>query len=625
MAKAREGIHEAVARWEALAELQDAFPNTIEGLLTFADVVIHSLITGNPHLNRVQADILKFMFSADKYKAVEAQRGQAKTTIAAIYAVFCIIHEPHYRTMIVSQTAKRAEEIAGWVIKIFRGLDFLSFMLPDIYSGDKASIRGFEIHYTLRGSGASPSVACYSIEGGMQGARADLIIADDVESLQNSATAAGRVKLEEATKEFESINQVGDILYLGTPQSVNSIYNNLPARGYKVRIWPGRYPTIEQEQCYGEHLSPMIAQDMQDNPRLRVGGGLSGNQGQPTCPEMYDNDQLIEKEISQGAAKFQLQFMLNTRLTDAERYPLKLKDLMFTNFGNDKVPEMPVHSTDMMNHIKEAPRVGNKSTDMFFRCMPRPYEWKSVMRRLAYIDPAGGGANGDETGVAIVFLLGTYVYVYKVFGVKGGYDESELLRIVMSCKEAGCNEVFIEKNFGHGAFQAIIQPLFERHHPVALEEDYATGNKEARIIDTLEPLMSAHRLVFNMEIIQEDHQSIQKYPLEKQSSYSLFHQIANITLDKGSLRHDDRLDALYGAVRQITDQINYDEVAKHAREEMQKASDYLTMMNDPSQRREFLYGGTSGPRRTQSVTSAAILNSQGVTKGGGVRNVLKLR
>lgn len=623
MAKAREGLQAALERWELLAELQEAFPYTVKGLLEFADVVINSLIPGNPHLNRVQADILKFMFKGKKYRMVEAQRGQAKTTIAAIYAVFRIIHAPTCRIMIVSQTAKRAEEIAGWVIKIFRGLDFLYFMMPDIYSGDKASIRGFEIHYTLRGYEKSPSVACYSIEGGMQGARADLIIADDVESLQNSATAAGRVKLEEATKEFESINQSGDILYLGTPQSINSVYNNLPGRGYELMIWPGRYPTVEQQACYGEYLAPMIIADMEANPGLRRGGGITRLQGQPTCPEMYDDDALIEKEISQGTAKFQLQFMLNTRLSDSERFPLKLSSLMFGNFGVDKVPEMPLHSTDSINEIKEAKRPGNKSSDRFYRMSPRPYEWKPVTRRIMYIDPAGGGKNGDETGVAIVFLLGTYIYVYRCFGVKGGYDETDLETIVMAAKEADCKEVFIEKNFGHGAFQAIIKPYFERLHQCELLEDYASGQKEERIIDTLEPLLSAHRVLFNLEIISEDAKSVEKYALEVQSSYSLFNQIANITRDKGSLRHDDRLDALYGAIRQLTTDIDYDEMAKHTREQMEKARDYVNMMNDPNQRRAFLYGDYGSPRGARSVTTAAANRVNSGRTGVIVRNVLK--
>lgn len=627
MAKARESQQEALARWEQLNELQHTFPYTVQGLLSFAQVVINNLITGNPDLNRVQADILKFLFSGNKYRMVEAQRGQAKTTIAAIYAVFRIIHEPHKRIMIVSQTAKRAEEIAGWVIKIFRGLDFLYFMLPDIYAGDKASIKGFEIHYTLRGSDKSPSVACYSIEAGMQGARADIILADDVESLQNSRTAAGRALLEDLTKEFESINQYGDIIYLGTPQSVNSIYNNLPARGYQIRIWPGRYPTVDQEHCYGDFLAPMIRQDMMENPELRTGYGIDGMQGAPTCPEMYDDEKLIEKEVSQGTAKFQLQFMLNTRLMDADRYPLRLNQLILMSFGTDVVPEMPTWSNDSINLISDAPRFGNKPTDYLYRPVARTYEWKPIQRRIAYIDPAGGGKNGDETGVALVFLMGTFIYVYKVFGVPGGYSENALSRIVREVKAAGIKEVFIEKNFGHGAFEAVIKPYFEREWPVTIEEDYATGQKEVRIIETLEPLFSAHRIIFNADMIAQDIQSVQHYPLETRMSYSLFAQISNITMEKGALRHDDRLDALYGAIRQLTSQIDYDEVMRINRLRMAEMRDYLDVMNDPRRRREFFTGEDHGYRPQTNVTTQMqrrIFGQNGMSTPKG-RNTLNAR
>lgn len=611
MAKQRESYAEQIERWESLRQLQETFPYSVKGLLSFAQVVINTLITGNPNLNRVQADILKYLFSGNKYRMVEAQRGQAKTTIAAIYAVFRIIHAPHSRIMIVSQTAKRAEEIAGWVIKIFRGLDFLDFMMPDMYAGDKASIRGFEVHYALRGSDKSPSVACYSIEAGMQGARADIILADDVESLQNSRTAAGRALLEDLTKEFESINQYGDIIYLGTPQSVNSIYNNLPARGYQIRIWPGRYPTIEQEVCYGDFLAPMIKQDMMDDPELRTGYGIDGMQGAPTCPEMYDDEKLIEKEVSQGTAKFQLQFMLNTRLMDADRYPLRLNNLIMMSFGTDVVPEMPTWSNDSINMISDAPRFGNKPTDYLYRPVPRPYEWKPIQRRLMYIDPAGGGKNGDETGVAIVFLMGTFIYVYKVFGVPGGYSEQALSRIVREAKNAGVKECFIEKNFGHGAFEAVIKPYFEREWPCTLEEDYATGQKEQRIIETLEPLLTSHRLIFNVDMIKQDIDSIQHYPLEIRMSYSLFGQISNITLEKGCLRHDDRLDALYGAVRQLTSQIDYDEVNRINRRRAQETKDYLTMMLDPRARREFFTGQDHGYRRTVNTSDSQMARVYG--------------
>ncbi len=611
MARTRESVAEALQRWELLRELQDTFPYTVQGLLQFAEVCINTLIPGNPHLIRMQADILKFLFHGNKYRLIEAPRGIAKTTLSAIYAVFRVIHEPHKRIMIVSQTAKRAEEIAGWVIKIFRGLDFLEFMLPDIYAGDKASIRGFEVHYSLRGSDKSPSVACYSIEAGMQGARADIILADDVESLQNSRTAAGRALLEDLTKEFESINQFGDIIYLGTPQNVNSIYNNLPARGYAVRIWTARYPTLEQEACYGDFLAPMLRQDMTDDPSLRTGYGIDGMQGAPCAPEMYDDEKLIEKEVSQGTAKFQLQFMLNTRMMDADRYPLRLNNLIMIAFGTKEVPEMPIWSNDSLNLISEAPRFGNKPSDFLYRPVACPYEWRAIQRRLMYIDPAGGGKNGDETGVAIVFLMGTFIYVYRVFGVAGGYSESSLSAIVRAAKHAEVREVFIEKNFGHGAFEAVIKPYFEREWPAELKEDYAHGQKEQRIIETLEPLLTAHRLIFNVDMIKDDIDSIQRYPLELRMSYSLFAQMSNITLEKGCLRHDDRLDALYGAVRQLTSQIDYDEANRISRLRMQEMRDYLEMMHDPRRRREFFTGQDHGYRRRTNTSDARISGVMG--------------
>lgn len=48
---------------------------------------------------------------------------------------------------------------------------------------------------------------------------------------------------------------------------------------------------------------------------------------------------------------------------------------------------------------------------------------------VMFIDPSGGGSRSqDEMGYAVTKLLGTYVYLYKVGGVKGGYHEAELLK-----------------------------------------------------------------------------------------------------------------------------------------------------------------------------------------------------
>lgn len=574
----------------SLLELQETFPFTVEGFLLFAQVVINTMITGNPDLNRVQADICKYLLTGHKYRMVQAQRGQAKTTITAIYAVFRIIHAPHTRIVIFSQNGKRAKEISGWVIKIFNRMEFLEFMCPDESNGDRASVEAFDIHWALKGSDKSPSVACQSIEAGAQGMRADVLIADDVESLQNSRTIGGRELLEDITKEFESINTHGDIIYLGTPQSIESIYNNLPARGYDVRIWPGRYPTIKQQENYGAHLAPMLIEDMIINPMLREGGGALGNQGQPTCPEMFTDELLIEKETSQGKAKFQLQYMLNTRLSDEGRFPLKLQDLVTMPYNSVEAAMMPIWATGKQNLRDDLPRFGNRNTDKFYHPIERPYEWAKYERSVMYIDPAGGGKNGDETAYAVIKLIGTYIYLAAVGGVPGGYESEKLQKLVNTAKETGCQTVLIEKNYGNGAHASMLKPMFEKDWPVVLEEVHETGQKELRIIDVLEPIISSHRLVVSPEVINSDYESTAVYPLEKRMTYSLFFQMCHITREKNCLKHDDRLDALAGAVRHIVQSIDYDmQRVNDARAREAERKWFETMRDTPS-RREYMTG-----------------------------------
>ena len=47
--------------------------------------------------------------------------------------------------------------------------------------------------------------------------------------------------------------------------------------------------------------------------------------GQPTDPLRFSDFDLLEREASYGRSGFALQFMLDTRLSDAQRYPLKVR------------------------------------------------------------------------------------------------------------------------------------------------------------------------------------------------------------------------------------------------------------------------------------------------------------
>lgn len=559
MSLSRGEIRESKAKLEIL---RSTFPNSYYGLLMFAQHVITETIAESPELNRIQADMLDYLYSGPRFRMLQAQRGQTKTALTAIYSSFRIMHKPTTRVLIFSQNGKRAKEISGWVVKIFNRLKVLEVLRPVDSEGDRSSIENFDVSYLFRGGDKSPSVACQSIEGGAQGARADIVIADDIESLKVSRSVVLRAVLEDDCLEFESINSNGEIIYLGTPQTVNSIYNGLEGRGYSIRIWPGRYPTSEDMLYYGDRLAPMLQEDMDEDPSIMTGFGLHGDMGAVTCPEMFDEEELVSKEIRQGKAKFKLQRMLNTSLADEDTYPLKLRSLIIGSFSVNEGMLFPIKSTERFH---TSWHLGNKVSDKLFMMVQKEYTWKKFEEELMYIDTAGGGQNGDETAYAIIKRIGTYIYLYDIGAVKGGYEEIELMKLVEACKASGVKTVWVEKNFGYGSHASALKSLFNANWPVHLEEDYATGQKEQRIIDVLEPIISSNRMIVHPNVIEKDYKLCDKYPTEKKITFNLLHQMSNLTREKGCLVHDDRLDALAGGLKQMVDKMDYD-MRKHEKD-----------------------------------------------------------
>ena len=123
-----------------------------------------------------------------------------------------------------------------------------------------------------------------------------------------------REKLLAAVGEFNAILKPGgEVMFLGTPQTEESIYNKLAMRGYSTRIWPARYPAKPEK--YGDHLAPIIQESTKELA------------DKPTDPGRFSELDLLEREASYGRSAFALQFQLDTTLSDLERFPLKLADL----------------------------------------------------------------------------------------------------------------------------------------------------------------------------------------------------------------------------------------------------------------------------------------------------------
>lgn len=565
----------AEKRWHNLTLIQEHYS-------TFADFYydVSTEVLGF-ECTDIQLDIADYLEHGQLYRMIQAQRGQAKTTITACYAVWRIIHDPKTRVLIISAGDNVATQIAYWIVQIIMNMPELECLRPDSSSGDRSSVKAFDVHHTLKGFDKSPSIACLGITANMQGYRADVLIADDIESKKNSLTAIQREKLNDLTKDFVSICSNGDIIYLGTPQTNDSVYNSLPGRGFQIRIWPGRYPTAEELPNYKEYLAPLILNRILEDPSLQLGGGPTLERGKPVDPILLGEDKLTAKEIDQGKAYFQLQHMLDTKLMDADRYPLKLADLIF----------MSVQAERTSLHINWGkhgdrriyPPQGFPLQEELYSGSPDGEEYGYFTGTTMYVDPAGGGKNGDEVGYAVTKFLAGRIYLRDAGGVPGGYTPDRLKALTDVAIKHRPSVIQIEQNYGNGAFLHIWQPylnkaMAEIGHKCGIEEVWETGQKELRIIDILEPIISSNRLIVDPDIIKSDWASVQKYPAERRATYSLLFQMARITRDKGSLIHDDRLDALAGACRFWVEALALDAEKVAARI---KNENYTRLMKNP--------------------------------------------
>jgi hypothetical protein len=494
-----------------------------------------------PDPTPVQYDIADFLQNGPRRSIIEAFRGVGKSYITCAYVVHQLLLDPDKKFMVVSASKARADDFSTFTQRIIMELPICQHLVA---KGDQ---RWSKIAFDVAPAKASgsPSVKSVGITGQLTGSRADIIIADDIEVPNNSMTQMMREKLAEAVKEFDAVLKPdGRIIYLGTPQCEMSLYNVLTERGYQMRVWPARFPSIEKiEKSYGTRLAPKLYEKLEY-------GDL---EGKPTDPERFDEEDLIERELSYGRSGFALQFMLDTSLSDADRYPLRLRDLMVMSCDLDKAPEKPLYG--IMKPVDGLPVVG-LAGDKFYAPESLLGAYRDYDGSVLAIDPSGRGA--DETAYAVVKMCNGFLYVTAAGGLSGGYGDDTLKGLANLAKEHKVNLVLIESNFGDGMFTELFKPYIQRTYPVTIEEVRHSKQKELRIIDTLEPIMNQHRLIIDPKVITDDYNSVQHHPPEKAQRYMLTYQMTRITKDRGALAHDDRLDVLAMACQYWVEQMAAD-------------------------------------------------------------------
>lgn len=506
------------------------------------------------HLNlppptKVQYDMAYYLQHGPKRSVIEAFRGVGKSYVTSAFVAWLLYCNPQLNILVVSASKDRSDQFSSFTKRLIAELPILAHLKAR--TGQRDSMVSFDVGPARNSH--SPSVKSVGITGQLAGSRADIIIADDVEVLNNSMTQMQRDQLAERVKEFDAIIKplpTSRILYLGTPQTEMSIYNRLPERGYEIRVWPARVPADVDR--YNGFLAPFVLDMIERGAKPR----------DLVDSERFSEQDLIEREASYARSGFALQFMLDTSLSDQEKYPLKLADLMVTSLDTRMAPVKFAWCNDPEKIINDLPNVGLKG-DRFYRPLFMANDMAEYSGCVMAIDPSGRGK--DETSYAIIKALYGFLFVVAVGGFKQGYAETTLQSLATLAAVHKVNQVIVEANFGDGMFTQLIKPVFAKVHPCAIEEVKHSTQKERRICDTLEPIMNQHRLIFDTSVIRKDSESEPKN--------QLFYQLTRMTRERGAVAADDRADVLSIAVAYWVDSMARDNdkaVDEHRQEALEQ-------------------------------------------------------
>ena len=491
-----------------------------------------------PSPTRAQYAIADYLQHGPKRLQVQAFRGVGKSWITGAFVLWTLFNDNEKKIMIISASKERADNMSIFLQKLIMETPWLKHMIPD---GDNSrwSRISFDINCSPH---QAPSVKSVGITGQLTGSRADLMVLDDIEVPGNSMTELMREKLLQLCTEAESIltpKEDSRIMYLGTPQTTFTVFRKLAERNYRPFVWPARLP--RKLANYEGLIAPQLQED--------VDKGVEP--WSPTDPDRFNEEDLIEREAAMGRSNFSLQFMLDTSLSDSDKFPLKMADLIVTSVNPTNAPDSMIWCSDPRNCIKEAPTVGLPG-DYFYSPMQIQGEWGPYQETICSVDPSGRGS--DETAAAFISQRNGFLYLHEMRAYRDGYSDNTLLDILKGCRKYNVTKLVIETNFGDG----IVSELFRKHllqtkQGIAIEEVRATVRKEQRIIDTLEPVLNQHRLVVDRAVIDWDYNSNKDAAPESRLLYMLFYQMSRMCREKFAVKHDDRLDCLSQGVQYFTE------------------------------------------------------------------------
>ena len=399
---------------------------------------------------------------------LQAGRGAGKSVLTSILASWFLLRNPNVTIMVLSATAQKAVEFISMTRRILDLVPYCNHLAPGEHMTDNA----FAFNCGSRTKvGQDASVFARGVTSQITGSHADIVISDDVEIEGNSDTAVQRDKLLGRLHELEQIrNPGGRVIMLGTPQTKDSIYNQL-ASAYPQIKFPAVIPDPTIPSQY-ENVAEWIMQ-------------LPGEPGDSTQPERFSNELLLERKAKIGPTKFDLHYRLDCTLSDVGKYPLRLSDLIVFDVDAEMFPTRVIWANG--DPYRGMPSMG-MAGDIVYRPMHISSEYVPYQETCVFVDPSGRG--NDETAVCVASMANGYIVVHELLGLDGGYDEGTLTKVAKLALRYRANTIRIESNFGDGTVAALMRPIaIKICGGIGVEEYRVSGAKESRMLSSLETVM----------------------------------------------------------------------------------------------------------------------------------------
>ena len=489
-----------------LEELQDKLR---EDFTFFADVIFRTTLQLGP-LTELQRDFCRVLqYDENPRLFLSCFRGFGKSYLLALFAIWVLYNDPDEKVVVISASAPRSKDFVRFAKDVIKKTPILKHLIDTSQQNRKhrTSVYSFDI------VGSKPSqfasLKAVGITGQVTGARATRVIFDDVEVTMNSTTEQARMKLTEGMKEANALLLPGGKIYIiGTPQSRFSIYNSLD--GFKTIKYPIFYPSFSYE-----NLAPYLDKKRQENP------GLIHT---ITETQRFTPDDIEQRREAYGNSLFQLQYMLSTDLSDADRFPLQTKYLYLTDCDAERA--------NLVYEDAGEHQIGN-----YLHRVYRPADRFSEFydNAIMAVDPAGRGL--DETAAVVLKTLGGRVFIMDSYYSKEGYSEEVMTDLINVAMKNNVDTIVIERNYGGGMFTELMIKYIKEHHAEELGvlDIITKGKKARRLIEVIEPFLTAGKLVADRKWFEREISNPQ---------YNMWQQAMSIDMDNIYSNNDDRIDAL---------------------------------------------------------------------------------